>query len=543
MLDDAGLQYKGRRENLKGFLVAKKQQSGGYNPNLLPNTCQTPNVILDQWMFSLTGAEFKIVMYAVRRTYGFGRNSSRISKSEFVHGTKDKDGNLLDHGTGLGKSTVKDAIHSLVDKGILKERLGLAQSGANATNRYSLNLKYLPEAPEEHTSEEQSEGGQKLTPQGPENGRGEGPKTDPSGGQKMTPSNTHGNPGGNPVDLPSVDPSSHAARTRESNPATEVTGPTDRPLDLPTREEHQPPDEPRAMLEEQPSDGYAAPHLFRAEDGATTTKAAAPNEPEAASRSFFPEEDADNAAPPAVDALRQQAEAIPTNEVEEEARWVGMEVLERLPVLSKRDQCRVMRLAEHYRRNRNTTVLRDAADRVSKESKQTEIRSVWRYLTKSCAEAESDYSEGDEDLLASLSGENTGSSSEESNSTGYEWFYDSESPENAESGGENRQHTPEPDPDALVVWEKVLDEVTDEINAPSLRVWFEGTVPVALSNDQLVVSVPNQFAREYIESRFVEVLERALAKHLSPASSLEIVVGVEDSTNNTDEKGDSKEQS
>ena len=46
---------------------------------LLPNTTQVPNVVLDRWMASMTEAEIKVVLYVVRRTYGFRRTSDRIS--------------------------------------------------------------------------------------------------------------------------------------------------------------------------------------------------------------------------------------------------------------------------------------------------------------------------------------------------------------------------------------------------------------------------------------------------------------------------------
>jgi plasmid replication initiation protein len=101
-----------------------------------------------------------------------------------------------------------------------------------------------------------------------------------------------------------------------------------------------------------------------------------------------------------------------------------------------------------------------------------------------------------------------------------------------------RDSLPDTDPLALEVWEQVLEDVSEEINAPSLRVWFEGTVPVALSGEMLTISVPNSFAKDYIESRFKELLEGALSKHLSPISSLEIVVGVKSSTHKTDKQGE-----
>jgi chromosomal replication initiator protein len=61
------------------------------------------------------------------------------------------------------------------------------------------------------------------------------------------------------------------------------------------------------------------------------------------------------------------------------------------------------------------------------------------------------------------------------------------------------------------VWIEVLDRVSEHINTPSYRVWFEGTRPVDLHDDRLEVSVPNLFAKEYIESRFKPLLEEALS--------------------------------
>lgn len=80
------------------------------------------------------------------------------------------------------------------------------------------------------------------------------------------------------------------------------------------------------------------------------------------------------------------------------------------------------------------------------------------------------------------------------------------------------------DPEAEELWHTILDDVSEEINAPSLRVWFEGTFSVAVGEQSLTICVPNSFAKEYIESRFKETIEKALANHLSPTSSLEIVV-------------------
>ncbi|CAN5829426.1 chromosomal replication initiator protein DnaA [soil metagenome] len=64
------------------------------------------------------------------------------------------------------------------------------------------------------------------------------------------------------------------------------------------------------------------------------------------------------------------------------------------------------------------------------------------------------------------------------------------------------------------VWAAVLDRVSEHINTPSFKVWFEGTQPLNLADEQLEISVPNSFAKEYIESRFRPILEEALASVL-----------------------------
>ena len=79
---------------------------------------------------------------------------------------------------------------------------------------------------------------------------------------------------------------------------------------------------------------------------------------------------------------------------------------------------------------------------------------------------------------------------------------------------------------------EVLDRVSEHINQPSLRVWFEGTKPVDLYENRLEISVPNSFAKEYIESRFKPILEEALDSTLgredtSLAVSIEGVQGPE----------------
>jgi chromosomal replication initiation ATPase DnaA len=74
----------------------------------------------------------------------------------------------------------------------------------------------------------------------------------------------------------------------------------------------------------------------------------------------------------------------------------------------------------------------------------------------------------------------------------------------------------------------VLDDAQHGTDASSLGVWFEGVVAVDRGRDSLTISVPNPFAREYVETRFKPGLEASLRERLSPTASLRIIVGAGD---------------
>jgi hypothetical protein len=73
---------------------------------------------------------------------------------------------------------------------------------------------------------------------------------------------------------------------------------------------------------------------------------------------------------------------------------------------------------------------------------------------------------------------------------------------------------------AKAVWDPLLKEVSQQINTPSLLVWFEGTVPTAFENSTLVLWVPNHFALEYIETRFGELIRKVLKEQVGADADL-----------------------
>ena len=75
---------------------------------------------------------------------------------------------------------------------------------------------------------------------------------------------------------------------------------------------------------------------------------------------------------------------------------------------------------------------------------------------------------------------------------------------------------------------EVLERISEHVDTPSLRVWFDGTRPGDLREDRLEVSVKNPIAKEYIESRFKPLLETALASTLGKEGA-ELIISIENS--------------
>lgn len=110
-----------------------------------PNTTQVPDEFFDEVLSILSGAEVKVALYIIRRTFGFKRERDSISISQMIHGITTRDGRILDRGTGLSRDSVTKALKALEEKGIiLKNKYQSAQKGYE-TNTYSLNVLPLSE--------------------------------------------------------------------------------------------------------------------------------------------------------------------------------------------------------------------------------------------------------------------------------------------------------------------------------------------------------------------------------------------------------------
>jgi hypothetical protein len=106
----------------------------------LPNYTQTPNEFFDELAPKLTEAELRVLIYVIRRTFGFHKKAEAISLSQMTEGITTRDGRVLDIGTGMSRSAVWRGAKGLVEKGVIGVERVQSENGEYETNVYSLRF-------------------------------------------------------------------------------------------------------------------------------------------------------------------------------------------------------------------------------------------------------------------------------------------------------------------------------------------------------------------------------------------------------------------
>lgn len=88
---------------------------------IIPNSFQTPNAYVDEYLAYLTPEEFVVLIYMDRRIFGFHKGQDRISLSQFEQGIKTSKGKILDEGTGLSRKTILKALGELKEFGLIRQ--------------------------------------------------------------------------------------------------------------------------------------------------------------------------------------------------------------------------------------------------------------------------------------------------------------------------------------------------------------------------------------------------------------------------------------
>jgi chromosomal replication initiator protein len=60
------------------------------------------------------------------------------------------------------------------------------------------------------------------------------------------------------------------------------------------------------------------------------------------------------------------------------------------------------------------------------------------------------------------------------------------------------------------IWQDTLLIIKGQLNAQTFKTWFSNTEPVSLSEEKIIIAAPNDFAREWLESRYVSLINGSL---------------------------------
>ena len=111
-----------------------------------PRYTQIPDQLLDFLMADLSGAELKVLLYIMRRTFGWKKDADDIGLKQLTSGIVTRDGRVVDRGTGLAKSSVVAAIKSLEEWGIIERQENSDPERGDLPTTYRVRLSNTGEA-------------------------------------------------------------------------------------------------------------------------------------------------------------------------------------------------------------------------------------------------------------------------------------------------------------------------------------------------------------------------------------------------------------
>ncbi|HSH78241.1 MAG TPA: replication protein, partial [Herpetosiphonaceae bacterium] len=101
-----------------------------------------PDDVFDVLAPELNEAELRVLLYIVRRTFGFKKDSDNISLRQMVEGITTKDGRVLDRGTGMSKSAVARGLAGLREKKIIVAARNSSAERGNEATTYRLRFEH-----------------------------------------------------------------------------------------------------------------------------------------------------------------------------------------------------------------------------------------------------------------------------------------------------------------------------------------------------------------------------------------------------------------
>jgi chromosomal replication initiator protein len=82
--------------------------------------------------------------------------------------------------------------------------------------------------------------------------------------------------------------------------------------------------------------------------------------------------------------------------------------------------------------------------------------------------------------------------------------------------------------DLIALWNMVLESLKTELKKPTFEVWVKSARPVTLNNNSLVIQVPNEFAKEWLENKYSDLLKKTIKDILGYSLNISFVVAADE---------------
>ena len=79
-------------------------------------------------------------------------------------------------------------------------------------------------------------------------------------------------------------------------------------------------------------------------------------------------------------------------------------------------------------------------------------------------------------------------------------------------------------PQPNLLWQETLEKLKTELTRPSFETWLSSTQLLDIEGDTLVISVPNDFAKDWLESRYASLIRSSVQSLLGHSVSLRFVI-------------------
>jgi len=74
------------------------------------------------------------------------------------------------------------------------------------------------------------------------------------------------------------------------------------------------------------------------------------------------------------------------------------------------------------------------------------------------------------------------------------------------------------------IWQKTLTLMENKLSKPSFETWLKATKPIALFDNTMIIGVPNDFARDWLEDRYTDSIKQAIKEVLKQDINLKFII-------------------